>query len=418
MKKRLQPNVNNAEYFRLTQMYEGETFQDMQRSISEKYAQFMAGPFPESEHQKPYESGGDYQQVEDGYVPWQYPPYRPPPWTPPKWPPQAMGDEEPTPNCQTKWDDFVRSLQGGVMSAKRYDMALSDLIKSGCTKYLPNFCCPNVWEVEAGQAKSKKKRASGDSSIIGPAEVESGSTVQYSYIHGQPGCSYTWSANRGRVVGGTYTAPVVIAETTDEISVTPFMSDDNASPCATRKIKIKVAGDCVGEKIIVLTPTMIVGQTQQLGVLNGQPGRTYQWAVSGGGTITQGGFYQAPAANVDCQYVATVTLGVNGKNCDATSIAISYVTNPNIVAYQKRTNLVCTSQAGVPVCAWYYDSYNCGGQKIVGMSGYLWCGGNPYQGWNCNNPQDKCENHPTCAAFKDLRTAGMKADACCPLELM
>jgi hypothetical protein len=282
MKKRLKQNVTSSEYFRLPQMYIEATFQEMQKSVSEKYVQYVAGLFPESEHQKPYESDGDYQQVENAYVPWEYPPYSFDPWEPSPWVPspykpnpyphypgpeppanpkdiaakdiaaKKKADEDipddkksdiPTPLCKAAWARYLEEIKGLYLDARQHSIAIYNLVKSGCTRYVPFLCCPNVWEVKEGEALNKRKRASGESSIIGPSEVEPGQTVQYDYIHAQPGCSYTWDAKLGRVVSGTYTAPTGSDGKTDSISVTPFMSDDNAVPCATMRNSHPIAHD-------------------------------------------------------------------------------------------------------------------------------------------------------------------------------
>jgi hypothetical protein len=441
MKKSLKQNVNNSEYFRLSQMYTDSTFQEMQKAVSEKYAQYMAGPFPESEHQKPYENDGDYQMTEDTYIPWQYPPYTFPPWTPPRWPdPPLPGIAKgPTPNCKAIWDKYIASLGPGL-TARTHSYLIYEMVKAGCTEYLPFFCCPNVWTTEGNSrtpaAIAKRKRASGELSIIGPAEVESGSTSQYTYIHAQRGCGYSWSAGVGRVVDGTYVAPVVSKDTSDFISVTPFMSDDNAIPCATRKVKILAAG-CGAAVPSPTSLQMQVGTTQTLTVVNPVAGTTYSWVITAGG----GSFsnetattidYTSAATNAECTNNATIELRRGTAVCGTVGIAVNAVSAASRVG-KEYLCIECTSSAGVHGCRAYFRSFGCNGTWVApgcctvscdngGTAGLSYDNYDWYTSeWtypNCHT--DGCFTDPTCPHAGDIkndRTPAQKTAGCCPIQL-
>jgi hypothetical protein len=431
MKASLKKNLNNAEYFRLPQMYTDSTFQEMQRAVSEKYAQYMAGPFPESEHQKPYENDGDYQATENDYVPWQYPPWNWPPWITPKWE-WPQGDDI-TPNCLALWNKLFPGWKTGARLVKPRSSewgALQQLDHAGCLKYIPRYCCPNVWEVEKGAVPNKNKRASGEASILGPSEVEAGQTVEYEYIHAQGGCTYSWDAVKGNITSGTYTAPNVLVDTEDTISVHPFMGDDSAATCAERKIKIKVAGCGTA----VPSPTslqMPVSTTQQLTVANAVVGAVYSWVITAGG----GSFsnetpttidYTSPATNVNCANNTTIELRRGASVCGTVRIAIHAGGDTEPALYVPQG----------PYCGSSFNWYSLQDTKSYGCDGAYkaiqvnTCGS--CYGQSCTHPTpdcvsvlDVCTNCGNyggvpiaCTGTTDVRSAARKTAGCCPIQLM
>jgi hypothetical protein len=398
MKASLKKNLNNAEYFRLPQMYTDSTFQEMQRAVSEKYAQYMAGPFPESEHQKPYENDGDYQATENDYVPWQYPPWNWPPWITPKWE-WPQGDDI-TPNCLALWNKLFPNWKTGARLVKpirggEWD-ALQQLDHAGCLKYIPRFCCVRPYK----------------------DEVNSGATATFSFFEVQ-GCTYSWDAKVGRIIDGSYTAPNVAVDTDDEISIHPFMGDDSSQICAKKKIKIKMAG-CGAAVPSPTSLQMQVSTTQTLTVANPVAGVTYSWVITAGGgsfsneTATAIDF-TSPATNEHCTENATIELRRGTVVCGTVKIAINaYV--PSIEAYDIKIGCedapTSTCAAGNYHCCTYYK-YNCSG-TYIGPLAYC-SGGNPCSDttseWSCGYI---CIHAP---AFIDKRSDSQKHDGCCPIQL-
>jgi hypothetical protein len=303
-------------------------------------------------------------------------------------------------------------------------------------KFVPHICCPNVWEVKEGEARNKRTRASGASSIIGPEEVESGTTVQYSYIHAQPGCTYTWSASKGRVVEGTYTAPVVSQETTDEISVIPFLSEDNAEPCAKRTIKIVKKTDCGGSVPTPTIPTSGPNQTQTVGIANPTFGASYAWAIiSGGGSLSNQQplsiDYTAPGSNANCLQNATIELKLNGKVCGTAKIAINGATIDYAASAIATTTtaMQCVNVINRKVykCSGTYaPALDMGCDSCDCQTPLCQCGG----GFSCYPAEllARCSGASgcgslngipiNCAGTTDVRTPEQKAEGCCPIQLM
>jgi hypothetical protein len=452
MKASLKKNLNNAEYFRLPQMYTDSTFQEMQRAVSEKYAQYMAGPFPESEHQKPYENDGDYQATENDYVPWQYPPWNWPPWITPKWE-WPQGDDI-TPNCLALWNKLFPGWKTGARLVKPRSSewgALQQLDHAGCLKYIPRYCCPNVWEVEKGAVPNKNKRASGEASILGPSEVEAGQTVEYEYIHAQGGCTYSWDAVKGNITSGTYTAPNVLVDTEDTISVHPFMGDDSAATCAERKIKIKMAG-CGAAVPSPTSLQMSVSTTQQLTVANAVVGAVYSWVITAGGGSFSNGTpttidYTSAATNAECANNATIELRRGTVVCGTVRIAVNAggdVPTWQAIAistgdcpfgglcqsggcYDHNADLGCGTWSHPWYCGVWMKTWKCDGTFVNREPFNLqWCKTNYPPGLDgCTTVPSGCTTCGSlngvsipCSGTTDIRSAAMKTAGCCPIQLM
>ena len=415
MIRKFRANVTGGEALRLPQMHQNDTYQEMQQAVSESYAQQQIGPFPESEHQKPYENPeADYQQLENAYAPWSPLPYQP--FGMPEFAKQSENDDD---ICLSAWDKFLATLSGAHVSEDIYWRALNELASIGCLQYVPRFCCPNVWEVEEGQPKHKGKRASGDASIMGPGQVVSGESAEYTYLHAQPGCSYSWSAKKGYMVAGEYVAPNVSADTTDDISVYPFMGDDRSKICATRRIKI-TTGEC---GTATPSPTILqmgVGTTQTLTILTPTAGAVYTWViVSGGGSLTNETLttidYVAPSENGYCANNPTIELRRGGNVCGTVKIAIN--ASPPLVEAM-RTKKGCedaptdTCVAGNSHCCTFLR-YDCAGTYIGPVA--VASGDNV----PCSSPESQIAAACRDAAdMYDNRTELMKAEGCCPIQLL
>jgi hypothetical protein len=439
MKASLKKNLNNAEYFRLPQMYTDSTFQEMQRAVSEKYAQYMAGPFPESEHQKPYENDGDYQATENDYVPWQYPPWNWPPWITPKWE-WPQGDDI-TPNCLALWNKLFPNWKTGARLVKpirggEWD-ALQQLDHAGCLKYIPRFCCVRPY------------KGSGEQ-IQGPDEVNSGATATFSFFEVQ-GCTYSWDAKVGRIIDGSYTAPNVAVDTDDEISIHPFMGDDSSQICAKKKIKIKMAG-CGAAVPSPTSLQMQVSTTQTLTVANPVAGVTYSWVITAGG----GSFsnetattidYTSAATNAECANNATIELRRGTVVCGTVRIAVNAggdVLTWQAIAistgdcpfggscqsggcYNHNADLGCGTWSHPWYCGVWMKTWKCDGTFVNREPLDLqWCKTNYPPGLDgCTTVPSGCTTCGSlngvsipCSGTTDIRSAAMKTAGCCPIQLM
>ena len=209
MRRSILNKRTSNEYSRLTQNAKNG-YQIAQQSTSEKYMQDKYGPFPESEHQKPYESPNeDYQGLENNYTPWSFPPYNPP------------GLPE-FPDINPPVNPVTGSGGGGIQ-----------------TVYL--------WE----------KYCTKDLRLNTPGTVEPGAEAMLSYSGGNPNYYYDLKTEKGEFIvtswGGhsdtvqfqgrhagriLYRAPSSVG--IDTLTVTPsFMAFAQTDPCIVRNIRIK-----------------------------------------------------------------------------------------------------------------------------------------------------------------------------------
>jgi len=148
--------------------------------------------------------------------------------------------------------------------------------------------------------------------------------------------------------------------------------------------------DCEGISIGYTTQGMQVDEEQNLSVIGDQEGCTYNWSLSGGGSLSSPTgthvIYIAPSENPNCDENATITLSVEGITCDTLEIAV----NENV-----------------------------GAEHAYG----LWTGA-IYQQWfffkwyYCDVTQAGGGSWETTPEMKDVRTEEMIAAGCCPEELL
>jgi hypothetical protein len=354
----------------------------------EKHSEFMQPnnqPYDEMEYLYP---GSDY--------PWDNNPAMNPIGPGRNWP------GNPT-DCKSLWNKLFPSHPtgtGAFIPNAQDNAALKQYVKAGCpVDYIPNFCCPGV-------------------KINGPKEVD-GESVYDSYsIDGAKGnCDYTWSASAGRIPGGTFYAPK--GPTTVKISVSPFMGDDSSKTCAEMTVKIRSAG-CSGETISVPSTQMQVGTSQTLTIVGSVPGKSYTWNIASGGGSMAGNVYTAPASNANCVNNPTIQLKVGTSVCASVTIAVTNPATAGIAAHQDNTRCSQTVACSPPVagkcmaCAWNND-ISCAGVATETLDN---CMGSNCE-YDCTSPwiTGYCALNPT-GAMQDKRTPAMKADGCCPAQLL
>lgn len=128
-----------------------------------------------------------------------------------------------------------------------------------------------------------KKCCTPDIQIAGSNTVSVNDTSSYTVIGAKKGCEYNINAYRGIVIAGTYHAPATAGP--DTIYITPFIGNDRAEVCVTKKIMVTSIVACSG--VIGYTSTsMGHGTTQTLTVSGGIESDSYTWEItSGGGSL-------------------------------------------------------------------------------------------------------------------------------------
>ena len=362
----LRGRVVNHEYSRLPQMF--DSYQDMQARTPEKYAQDHFGPFPESEHQKPYENPDqDYQELEALYTPWETPPYVGP------------IDIPPIPPGETK-----------------ICKALSDICycpnetKSAAVRFTDKECCSHMTYDLIHTAGTFTIKATCSKITITASEDASG--------------SIRFTAHRSGSVGTDLTAEQCSAVQTN-----------------------KCTGDDGQPTTISYEQRMNVNTSQTLSVLHPRSGVSYKWKITGGGgtlSATKGAstVYTAPASNPNCNLSPTVTLSVDGKGCysqaggvcDTAKIAINGYGSGHDTAmryYDKHPYWPLTCQLDVYIgqfCKYHVLTYNCVGTQWF----------DNYEARICETIGAPCTTNPQHYTWEDARTPAMIAAGCCPPQLM
>ena len=290
--------IVNKEYSRLP-YWTDDGYEDVQRQVSQKYVQDTFGKFAESENQPPYLSDADYQGLEYQY---QNPEF----FDSTKLPDIDFKNTIPKGTCYELWVSMFGKGTGGFFPTNSQYAQLMDYAKKCPLIYMPHYCCPK-----------------GNMKISGPDKVMPGAEAEYTVTGDLDGCSYSWEAKRGRIIGGTYEAPSTPGS--DTIWVTPYLSDDMGKVCAFKDITIE--GGCKG-KIYALITTMAAGASQTLSVTGGSEYDDYYWAATTGSLSANEGtsvVFTAPATNPNCANNPTITLTCGGVQVDSVSIAINAV---------------------------------------------------------------------------------------------
>lgn len=312
IRPRLKSIVRNKETSKLPYWVEDE-YSDFQQLTSQKYIQDNYGKFPESEFQQPYklDEEDDYQFLEYLY-------------SVPEFPTIPIPDVDvtktrPKGNCEELWRELFGDSKVPFIPDESDWSKIRKYAEKCPLEYLPHICCK-------------------DMKINGPTVVTPGQTVEYTVTGGLPGCAYSWKSGKGRMAEGTYTAPDTSG--TDEISVSPWMSDDQDKKCAKKSITI---GEACNGVISYTTLQMQVSTTQTLTVTGAVEGETYSWSTTSGSIVPTEGTsvtYTAPASNANCASNPTITLTCGGNVVDTITIAVNAVTT-NAYAYGVKSGYVC-----------------------------------------------------------------------------
>ena len=291
--------VVNKEYSRLP-YWTDDGFEDVQRQTSQKYVQDNYGKFAESENQLPYLSDADYQGLEYQY---QNPEF----FDPTDLPDVDIINTVPKGTCYDLWVSMFGNSPNGFFPTSSQYQQLMEYAKKCPLIYVPHWCCD-----KAGMK------------INGPDTVAPGEKAEYTVSGGLFNCSYSWDADRGRIVGGTYEAPETSGS--DKIWIYPFLSDDMNRECIKKDITIE--GGCKGTAHAT-TPQMTVGASQTLYIEGGSEGDTYYWSTTSGSLSSPTGTsvtYTAPATNPNCVNNPTITVTCGGATIGTIKIAVNAYT--------------------------------------------------------------------------------------------
>jgi hypothetical protein len=212
------------------------------------------------------------------------------------------------------------------------------------------------------------------------------------------------------------------------------LEDYNAAKCSGTYIDQGCASATIG----YTTTQMSVGESQQLYVVgefhDGFVFGMVDWEVTGGGTISDEGFFTAAADNAECANNSTVKLICYGKVVATLDIAVNAV-ETNADAYATMGQGLCYQNLiGPPTtcvyCEGLFNIFRCDGTQpsvtsCINNKGtykiYCWAtnGGTPVTCTACTNNTDGCALFGMhIGDILDLRTTAMKTAGCCPAELL
>ncbi len=416
--------VVNKEYSRLP-YWTDDGYEDVQKSVSQKYVQDTYGAFAESENQLPYLSDADYQGLEYQYQDPQFPDI-----------PDLNPETAPKGTCYELWNSLFGHRTGAFIPTSGEWSALREYNKKCPLIYMPRTCCSESTKVDSFVGvNGPVKRSESNIKIHGPSTVKVNETAEYSVSGGLIGCAYELDVEGdGNMVGSTFYAPSTPG--TAVIYVKPWMSDDQHKRCDFITVTIE-SGACTGS-IGYTTLQMQVSGTQTLTVVNPTSGETYYWAASSGSIDATGlsVIYTAPATNPNCANNPTITLTCGGTQVDSISIAVNAYSNRYDVAYislctggDSYNTSNCDKEGEYPWCYVSVRRYNCIGEDVIrilyGLPD-LNCDYAMYLAQNggyINCRYDGCaytgEPGCSCGGFDpDVRTVLMKTNGCCPAQLL
>jgi hypothetical protein len=188
------------------------------------------------------------------------------------------------------------------------------------------------------------------------------------------------------------------------------------------------------------TSQMSVGESQTFTIINPVAGCSYEFRKSSGGGKLVGSTYTAPNTNVGCTQNATINLYDKTRcvSCASITIAINGVTNTDtayvISSGDCATGGTCatncpgsTWSGGCPTyggpliyCTQFGNQYKCDGTYKAH------CASSQQTTWDgCNTGGSGCVNAgvyngitAACSGGTDTRTTEMKANGCCPAQLI
>ncbi len=421
--------IVNKEYSRLP-YWTDDGYDDVQKSVSQKYIQDTYGAFAESENQLPYLSDADYQGLEYQY---QNPEF----FDPTDLPDVDFTDTVPKGTCYELWVDLFGNSTGAFIPTASQWNKLREYQKKCPLVYMPHYCCSSSTVTDSFVGVNGPVAHSVTNiKIHGPSTVKVNESAEYSVSGGLTGCAYEMDATNGNMIGSTFYAPSTAGSA--EIFVKPWMSDDQDKRCDTKVVTITDEAVCKGT-VHATTPQMQVGASQTLYITGGSEADTYYWSTTTGSLSALEGTsvtYTAPATNANCTSNPTITITCGGATIGTLTLAVNAYTG-DYTAYSK----------GIPWYAAYcYDNgsggcvhacdnaqtgyYNCNGTLRSSGSPTFACGGggiapcSSFPG-GCGGIQEyyctKCSSMEEAMAhipLQDLRTAYYKSQGCCPAALL
>ncbi len=375
MRRTLRNLIVNKEYSRKPQMYAG-SYQEMQERTAEKYAQDTIGPFPESEHQKPYENPAeDYQELEDLYTPFNFPPYQGP----------------------IKVDVPAQAPDRLVCMART----------------VGTWCKGMTTEIKVMWSEAKGCCAQ---LLVDPFHFTSGFTFRAS-CH-----KVTVTASEEANAGG---GVMCLAKLPDGQDGTSFYLEEGTDLTANH-----CTGDDGQATVIDYNPQMSVSTQQTLTVLHPRAECLYEWTLSGGGSLSayQGNsvVYTAAATNPNCVNNATITVAAKGRLgcrpkggtvCDTAHIAVNNPLASGLAAEMDEIREAECAYLSYGYCHAVFRNYHmlCNSSTFVDQFTGVFAYGEPLSVC-CQNLLADCG--PNCNQWVEVRTAELKAAGCCPYQLM
>ncbi|MFA5398727.1 MAG: hypothetical protein WC346_22115 [Methanogenium sp.] len=268
-----------------------------------------------------------------------------------------------------------------------------------------------------------------------------GGTVDLS-VKGQPNTIFKWSIEGGGSFTYVSNRKVTYQAPSDPEEVLIKLSLEDGTLCDSLDIVV-YRPTCLAT-IGYTTQGMMVNESQNLTVINPDPGITYYWEVWGGGSLSDyygnTTTYYAPATNPYCEDNAEIRLYNSfGSLCDTLKIAINNyvggetafltvqnVCDQNVPAGQHYSELCCPSR----VAEHNYDNgyccsrqYNCKG-ILRFEGGWQTAGWGPWDDTWCD--MVRTWTYSMCYGlaiggtkiWTDIRSDIMKQQGCCPAELL
>jgi hypothetical protein len=250
------------------------------------------------------------------------------------------------------------------------------------------------------------------------------------------------NASEGYVTGGA--RPVYCPGSSTSVHLSFATKKGGLCSARGRAKDPELCRNCTGTGSIGYTTTgMQINEVQQLSSTCGVgPGGNCNatWSLTGGGSITSGGLYTAPASNANCTNNPIITLSCGGSVVATLALAING--SSGTVAYQKGSNCIstlcmddpncpgpycqCSTPCYLENCTFILTMYGCNG-TVTGTPSTK--GG---QAAFCKGPIGTCVLQATandnnsiphtfaawCSSAIDVRSTGAKAAGCCPAELL
>lgn len=393
----LNERIVNSENYRKSYLSDDDTYQDFMGRIPYQAVKEQFESYPESEDQQSYKSENsddeDYQSLENTFQPGSvnFP-----------FPLSAIAMNNGVPDakktCLEVWNN--------LMTPKYTKTGYNEYSKVCPTTFIHNYCCGGkIWH--------------------GPHnnELNSGESFTFYYTmqknkRDDGKCDYEAEAKRGTSNGLTYTAPTLSGSEPfyDDIFIKPRTGSDLGRECIKIKVKIKPPLGCAGETIgLGGTIQMETGESQAMTVVGAISGKTYTWALTGGGNLSSTSgtsvTYTAPSSNANCSSNPTIQLKSGLDVCDTVYIAVNGAGSSYTAAHQDWTKCTCVIVDGTARYSASSTNWDCAGIASDASPSASMTGSET----SCN--PNWCASYVT-GPVVDVRTSEALAAGCCPYKLL